>query len=85
MTQNDDTPTLPDETIAHYGSGNERERLAHGMSRLELARTRDLVRRFLPAASAVVPDIGGGPGGYAAWLVREGYRVQTVDAIPPKS
>ena len=82
VNQNDETSRFPAETIAHYGSGYERDRLAHGMSRLEFARSRELVRRYLPAAPAVVFDVGGGPGEYAAWLAREGYRVHLLDAVP---
>src|SRR3954468_3745037 len=73
---------LPGETLAHYGTGYEQERLGRGMSRLELARSQDLLRRCLPPAPAVVMDIGGGPGEYAAWLARAGYQVHLLDAVP---
>jgi SAM-dependent methyltransferase len=66
----------------HYGTGYERERLTEGSSRIEYARTKELLRRFLPPAPATVLDVGGGPGAYAAWLVDEGYQVQLVDALP---
>lgn len=49
--------------------------------RLELTRTRELLRRHLPPAPATVLDVGGGPGAHAAWLVREGYRVHLVDPV----
>jgi SAM-dependent methyltransferase len=75
-------PRLPAEALAHYGTGYERERLAEGMSRLESARSQALLRRYLPPAPAVVLDIGGGPGAYATWLAREGYRVHLLDAVP---
>jgi ubiquinone/menaquinone biosynthesis C-methylase UbiE len=72
---------LPDETIAHYGTGYERDRLRAGTSRIELARTQDILRRVLPSPPAHILDIGGGPGEYAAWLAREGYEVQLLDAV----
>ncbi|MGH2617943.1 MAG: class I SAM-dependent methyltransferase [Thermomicrobiales bacterium] len=80
--ENADQPRLPAETIAHYGSGYEWERLADGTSRLELVRSQVLLSRFLPPAPATVLDIGGGPGAYAAWLAREGYQVHLLDAVP---
>lgn len=73
---------LPDEALAYYAAEDEAERLQDGGSRLEFARTQVLVRRFLPPAPADVLDIGGGPGAYAAWLARLGYRVQLLDAVP---
>ncbi len=82
MQSDEGESTLPGEATAHYRSGYEGERLARGASRLEFARTQELVRRFLPRPPAIVFDIGGGPGAYAAWLAREGYRVYLLDAMP---
>ncbi|WBB64504.1 class I SAM-dependent methyltransferase [Streptomyces sp. WMMC500] len=50
--------------------------------RLELVRTRELLRRHLPPAPADVIDVGGGPGVHAVWLVGEGHRVHLVDPVP---
>jgi SAM-dependent methyltransferase len=75
-------PQLPPETVAHYDTGYEGERLAQGMSRLEFARSQELARRYLPPPPATILDVGGGPGAYAAWLAREGYQVQLLDAVP---
>jgi ubiquinone/menaquinone biosynthesis C-methylase UbiE len=52
----------------------------HG--RLELARTRELLRRRLPPAPARVLDVGGGTGVHARWLVEDGYEVHLVDLVP---
>jgi len=74
---------IDDEIRAYYDLGQERERLASdGSGTLEWARTRELLRRYLPPAPAESIDIGGGPGAYAAWLAREGYRVHLIDPIP---
>ena len=66
----------------HYGQGVERDRLAGGTSRIELARTQELLGRVLPPPPAAVLDVGGGPGVYAAWLAELGYRVHLVDPVP---
>jgi SAM-dependent methyltransferase len=68
--------------LRHYGTGYERDRLSGGTSRIEFARTKELLQRFLPPSPATVLDVGGGPGAYATWLAGRGYRVHMVDAVP---
>jgi SAM-dependent methyltransferase len=65
----------------HYAQGVESDRLAT-WGRLEAERTRELLRRFLPAAPADVLDIGGAEGVYALPLARDGYRVRLIDPVP---
>jgi hypothetical protein len=67
---------------AHYEQGMERERLSDGRGDLEFTRTTEIVLRRLPAAPAVVADIGGGPGRYALWLASLGYQVEHWDLVP---
>ncbi|MFF3165151.1 class I SAM-dependent methyltransferase [Streptomyces sp. NPDC003273] len=50
--------------------------------RLELVRTQELLRRFLPSAPARVLDVGGATGVHAEWLVEDGYEVTLVDPVP---
>jgi hypothetical protein len=59
---------------AYYERGMERERLSDGRGNLEFTRTTEIVLRRLPAAPAVVADIGGGPGRYARWLASPIHR-----------
>jgi ubiquinone/menaquinone biosynthesis C-methylase UbiE len=71
-----------DPTIqAHYQLGVEGPRLARD-STLEWVRTQELLKRYLPAAPALILDVGGGPGVYAGWLAEQGYSVQLVDPVP---
>jgi ubiquinone/menaquinone biosynthesis C-methylase UbiE len=70
------------EAQAYYAEGIEAGRLQHGSGRIEFARTREIVSRYLPPPPAVVFDIGGGPGVYAAWLARLGYEVHLIDPMP---
>jgi ubiquinone/menaquinone biosynthesis C-methylase UbiE len=49
---------------------------------LEFARTCEVISRYLPRLPADILDVGGGPGVYACWLARQGYRVHLVDAMP---
>jgi len=82
MTDDDDRTRLPSEAVAYYGTGYEHARLLEGGSRLEFARTRRLLQRFLPPTPARILDVGGGPGRYAAWLAATGYAVHLIDAVP---
>jgi SAM-dependent methyltransferase len=71
-----------DEAVrAYYESGVEIGRLDRGYWRLEFARTKELLGRYLPAARARVLDVGGGPGVYAEWLAEAGYDVKLVDLV----
>ncbi|MYS24670.1 2-polyprenyl-3-methyl-5-hydroxy-6-metoxy-1,4-benzoquinol methylase [Streptomyces sp. DvalAA-14] len=61
---------------------DESERLSTAADgRLELIRTQELLRRYLPPAPAKILDVGGGPGTHARWLVADGYEVDLVDPI----
>jgi SAM-dependent methyltransferase len=70
------------EMQAHYARGREADRLADGLGLVEFERTTEIVLRALPAAPAVVADVGGGPGRYALWLADLGYQVEHRDLVP---
>ncbi|MFD7298449.1 class I SAM-dependent methyltransferase [Streptomyces sp. NPDC059897] len=76
-------PQVADEVLAYYSTRfDEHARLASSAAGvLELVRTRELLRRHLPAAPASVLDVGGGPGAHARWLAGDGYRVHLVDPV----
>src|SRR5947208_15563046 len=82
MPQSRGMETDDDALRAYYERGMERERLSDGRGDLEFTRTTEIVRRRLPAAPAVVADIGGGPGRYALWLASLGYQVEHRDLMP---
>lgn len=73
---------LPQEVLAHYAEGLEASRLLSNTGRLELARTKELISRFLPPPPTSVLDVGGGAGVYSLWLARQGYDVHLVDPVP---
>jgi ubiquinone/menaquinone biosynthesis C-methylase UbiE len=71
--------------VAHFYSYvvDEGARLTSSSDgRLEMLRTQELLRRFLPPAPARVLDVGGGTGVHARWLVKDGYDVDLIDPIP---
>ena len=81
MAQPDDAPRLAPEILDHYRAFDEAGRLDAGSGPLEFARTREIVRRRLAAGALDVIDVGGGTGVYAAWLARDGHRVELVDPV----
>ena len=66
---------------AYYEQGKERDRLTGVKGALELERTKEILRRRLPPAPAIVADIGGGPGRYALWLADLGHTVHHRDLM----
>ena len=70
------------DVVAHYESSLEEDRLSAGMGALELVRTREILRRHLPAPPARILDVGGGTGVHADWLLADGHRVHLLDATP---
>jgi len=82
MTESASPLDVHQEMLDHYQAGVEAGRLASGSSSLELVRTQEIIRRFLPPPPAVIYDVGGGPGVYACWLARRGYEVHLVDPVP---
>lgn len=72
---------LPPEIAAYYDRGDEDQRLRTGSGRLEYWRTQDVLRRVLPAPSAVL-DVGGGSGVHAEWLAADGHSVNLIDPVP---
>lgn len=75
---------LAPSVMRFYGETvNEDSRLRSSADgRMELVRTQELLRRFLPPAPARVLDVGGGTGIHAEWLVKDGYDVTLVDPVP---
>lgn len=71
-----------DDLTHYYGQDREHDRLTRGVGVVEFARTLDLLGRLLPPAPATVLDIGGGAGVYARELLKGGYGVHLLDAMP---
>ncbi|MAT42891.1 MAG: SAM-dependent methyltransferase [Anaerolineaceae bacterium] len=70
------------QVLAYYGRGAEKERLYYGIGQLEFARSKEIIKRYLPQKPAVIYDIGGGTGVYAFWLAAMGYSVHLMDITP---
>jgi ubiquinone/menaquinone biosynthesis C-methylase UbiE len=71
-----------DEVCEHYASGYEAGRLHTTSGKLDRERSREILQRFLPPPPTVILDVGGGPGGHACWLAKQGYEVHLIDIVP---
>ena len=73
---------LAEEIAEHYDREiDEGRRLSRGLGRLELLRTREIVRRHLPQGPLRILDVGGGAGVHAAWLAEDGHEVHLIDPV----
>src|ERR1700742_476509 len=72
---------MTDDLQTFYSSRPEAERLLRGIGQLEAVRTRELLTEILPPSPAVVYDVGGGTGYYAAWLAAQGHTVHLLDPV----
>jgi ubiquinone/menaquinone biosynthesis C-methylase UbiE len=73
---------LSPDILAYYQQASEPTRLNAGESQLEFVRTQEVIGRWLERPAAVILDVGGGPGAYAAWLADLGHEVHLVDPVP---
>jgi ubiquinone/menaquinone biosynthesis C-methylase UbiE len=71
-----------DVLTGYYDLVDEEGRLTIGSGPLELARTQEILTRYLPSPPAVIGDVGGGTGIHALWLAQKGYQVHLVDPVP---
>lgn len=70
-----------DEIVEHYRRTREADRLSSGPGELERIRTQEIITRYLVSPPAQILDVGGGPGVYAHWLLRQGYQVDLIDPV----
>ena len=75
------TNLISNEIDRFYAGAAEDKRLTFGLGPLEFERNKELISRYLPAAGAVIIDVGGGPGVYAEWLAELGHTVHLVDPV----
>ena len=68
--------------IRHYANIREEDRISAGLGQLELARSKEVLRRYLPATPGRIVDIGGATGIHACWLADLGHRVWIIDITP---
>jgi SAM-dependent methyltransferase len=73
-----------DPDILRYYSNDwdEDDRIRSGLHEIELVRTQEIIRRYLPGGQLRVLDVGGGGGVHAEWLLQDGHEVHLVEPVP---
>lgn len=66
---------------AFYNDVSEEERLNTGLGKLEFARNKELIKKFIPSDKSTIIDVGGGTGKYSEWLAQKGHKVTLVDPV----
>ena len=75
-------PRPPEEVIEHYQEHRpERSRLSGPQGRIELARTQEILSRYLPSPPLRILDVGGATATYSAWLASQGHDVHLIDPV----
>lgn len=67
--------------VDFYNQSGEESRLTQGLGPLEFERNKTLIAQFLCGKPALIVDVGGGPGHYAAWLAGLGNSVVLVEPV----
>ena len=70
------------ELSSYYEGFDEEHRLLEGIGQLELARTQEIIQRYLTPPPAVIFDVGGAAGIYSCWLASLGFDVHLIDPVP---
>lgn len=72
----------PAEVRRHYEDEIvEADRLTRGAGQLELVRTQELIRDWIPPQGLRILDVGGAAGIHAAWLADDGHVVHVIDPV----
>lgn len=70
------------EVFEFYNAGAEIGRLERGLGKVELYRTKEILRKYITSTNNVIYDIGGGIGIYSSWLAELGNKVHLLELAP---
>lgn len=71
-----------DEVLKFYNSGAEEGRLERGLGKVELYRTKEILKRYIKSTNNVIYDVGGGIGVYSSWLADMNNKVHLLELSP---
>jgi cyclopropane fatty-acyl-phospholipid synthase-like methyltransferase len=66
----------------YQSSFNEDQRHQDLFGKIQEARTKEILRRYLPSPGQRILDIGGATGVYSFYLAQEGHEVTLLDIVP---
>lgn len=71
-----------DEVLEFYNSGAEKGRLERGLGKVELYRTKEILKKYINSSNNVIYDVGGGIGTYSSWLANMNNEVHLLELSP---
>ncbi|MDP4091648.1 MAG: methyltransferase domain-containing protein [Bacillota bacterium] len=71
-----------DRVFEFYNTGAEKGRLERGLGKVELYRTKEILKRYLSKVNNTIYDIGGGIGVYSSWLSEMNNEVHLLELAP---
>lgn len=71
-----------DEVLDFYNAGAEKGRLERGLGKVELYRTKEILKRYITNTNNKIYDIGGGIGIYSSWLSEMNNEVYLLELAP---
>lgn len=71
-----------EEVLKFYNDGAEKGRLERGLGKVELYRTKEIIKRYINKENNVIYDVGGGIGIYSSWLANMNNEVHLLELAP---
>ena len=71
-----------DEVFEFYNAGAEKGRLERGLGKVELYRTKEILKKYITNTNNKIFDIGGGIGIYSSWLSEMNNEVHLLELAP---
>ncbi len=71
-----------DEVFTFYNAGAEIGRLERGLGKVELYRTKEILKKYITNTKAKIFDVGGGSGVYSSWLSEMNNEVHLLELAP---
>lgn len=73
---------MENEVLEFYNKGAEKGRLERGLGKVELYRTKEIIKQYITNENNVIYDVGGGIGVYASWLAALNNEVHLLELAP---
>lgn len=71
-----------DEVFEFYNAGAEKGRLERGLGKVEVYRTKEILKKYITNTNNKIYDIGGGIGIYSSWLSEMNNEVHLLELAP---
>lgn len=71
-----------DAVLEFYNGGAELGRLERGLGKIELYRTKEILKKYITSSNNVIYDVGGGIGVYSSWLSSMNNEVHLLELSP---